>query len=56
VQPVRADHEVEPRAVGSFLQALLLGVVAQHLFDAPGAPTGQDLARSIRLLADRLEG
>ncbi|TCC53133.1 TetR/AcrR family transcriptional regulator [Kribbella capetownensis] len=54
---VDADGDPETaQAVGSFLQALMLGVVALHLFDADSAPTGQELARSIRLVADRLDG
>ncbi|MEU4287428.1 helix-turn-helix domain-containing protein [Kribbella sp. NPDC026596] len=44
------------QAVGSFLQALLLGVVALNMFDPDSAPTGAELAASIRQVADRLEG
>ena len=49
-----ADPETVQR-VGSFFQALLLGVVALYLFDPEKAPSGEDLATSIRLVADRLK-
>ena len=52
---VDADTDPETtRAVGSFLQALLLGVVALNMFDPGSAPTGEDLADSIRGVAGRL--
>ena len=48
-----ADPE-EVQAIGSLLQALLLGVVAQGMFDPDSAPTGEQLAQSLRTLADRI--
>ncbi|HEY3559421.1 MAG TPA: TetR family transcriptional regulator [Kribbella sp.] len=44
----------EVQAIGSLLQAMLLGVVAQSMFDPGTAPTGEELARSLRQLADRI--
>jgi AcrR family transcriptional regulator len=44
----------EAQAVGSLLQAMLLGIVAQRMFDPDNAPTGEQLAQSVRALADRL--
>ena len=52
------DEDADPETVqrvGTFFQALLLGVVALYLFDPDKAPTGEDLATSIRLVADRLK-
>ena len=40
--------------VGSFLQALLLGVVALTMFDPERAPRGEDLSASIQLMAAKL--
>jgi AcrR family transcriptional regulator len=48
-----ADPE-ELQAVGSLMQALLLGVVAQAMFDPESAPTGEQLAQSLRSVADRI--
>ncbi|MFG1907275.1 TetR/AcrR family transcriptional regulator [Kribbella sp. NPDC048928] len=48
-----ADLE-EIQAIGSLLQAMLLGVVAQRMFDPDSAPSGDELARSLRALADRI--
>jgi AcrR family transcriptional regulator len=48
-----ADPE-ELQAVGSLMQALLLGVVAQAMFDPDTAPTGEQLAQSLRSVADRI--
>jgi AcrR family transcriptional regulator len=48
-----ADPE-EVQAIGSLLQAMLLGVVAQSMFDPDTAPTGEELAKSLRALADRV--
>lgn len=48
-----ADPE-EVQAIGSLLQAMLLGVVAQSMFDPDTAPTGEELAKSLRALADRI--
>jgi hypothetical protein len=48
-----ADPE-HVQAMGSFLQALLLGVVAQSMLDPDRAPTGDQLAQSLRTLADRV--
>ncbi|MFI5691309.1 TetR/AcrR family transcriptional regulator [Kribbella sp. NPDC051586] len=48
-----ADPE-EVQAIGSLLQAMLLGVVAQSMFDPDSAPTGDQLAQSLRTLADRI--
>jgi AcrR family transcriptional regulator len=53
-----ADPDSDPETVqrvGAFFQALLLGVVALYLFDPAKAPTGEDLASSIQLVADRLK-
>ncbi|TCC11601.1 TetR/AcrR family transcriptional regulator [Kribbella soli] len=44
----------EVQAIGSLLQAMLLGVVAQRMFDPDSAPTGAELAKSLRALADRV--
>ncbi|MGZ0150025.1 TetR/AcrR family transcriptional regulator [Kribbella sp. WER1] len=43
-----------PEEAGGLLQAMLLGVVAQSMFDPASAPTGEELARSLRALADRV--
>ena len=51
------DPDADPeqvQAIGSLLQALLLGVVAQGMFDPDSAPTGEQLAQSLRALADRI--
>lgn len=48
-----ADPE-EVQAIGSLLQAMLLGIVAQSMFDPDSAPTGEELAKSLRALADRV--
>ncbi len=48
-----ADSE-EVQAIGSLLQAMLLGVVAQSMSDPDTAPTGEELAKSLRALADRV--
>lgn len=51
------DPDADPeqvQAIGSLLQALLLGVVAQSMFDPESAPTGEQLAQSLRTLADRI--
>jgi AcrR family transcriptional regulator len=40
--------------VGSFLQALLLGVVALTMFDPERAPRGEDIADSVQLIAAKL--
>ncbi|WP_329004410.1 TetR/AcrR family transcriptional regulator [Kribbella sp. NBC_00709] len=48
-----ADPE-EVQAIGSLLQALLLGVVAQAMLDPETTPTGEQLAQSLRSLADRI--
>lgn len=51
------DPDTDPatvQQVGSFLQALLLGVVALWMFDPAQAPKGEDLAKAIELIAARL--
>ena len=48
------DDPATVQLVGSFLQALLLGVVALSLFDAEKAPTGEDLAKAIELISARI--
>ncbi|MEV6284403.1 TetR family transcriptional regulator [Kribbella sp. NPDC051770] len=48
--------EATTQQVGSFLQALLLGVVALTMFNSEQAPRGEDLAASIQLLARKLGG
>ncbi|MEV8377656.1 helix-turn-helix domain-containing protein [Kribbella sp. NPDC056861] len=40
--------------LGTFYQALMLGVIALSLFDAEKAPTGDDLATAIQLVAAQL--
>ncbi|RSN34625.1 TetR family transcriptional regulator [Amycolatopsis sp. WAC 01416] len=42
--------DVTVRAVGSFYQALLTGVMAQWLIDPENAPTGKDLAIAARTI------
>lgn len=44
----------EVQAIGRLLQAMLLGVVAQSMFDPASAPTGEQLAQALRKLADRV--
>lgn len=44
----------EVQAIGALLQAMLLGVVAQSMFDRASAPTGEQLAQALRKLADRV--
>lgn len=52
---VGPDAEPEDvQAMGSLLQAMLLGVVAQRMFDPDSAPSGEELARSLRTLAGRI--
>ncbi|ONI67953.1 hypothetical protein BWI15_33350 [Kribbella sp. ALI-6-A] len=46
--------EASAQRVGSFLQALLLGVVALTMFDPERAPRGEDIAGSIQLIAAKL--
>jgi AcrR family transcriptional regulator len=51
------DADADPAEVdriGSFLQALLLGVVVLYLFDPAKAPSPEDLAASIRAVAERI--
>ncbi|MGW7492584.1 TetR/AcrR family transcriptional regulator [Streptomyces sp. NPDC054786] len=43
------------RAVGSFYQALLTGVMAQWLIDPENAPTGEDLSRALRTIVTGLQ-
>lgn len=52
VDPDAGPDQVQ--AIGSLLQALLLGVVAQSMFDPESAPTGEQLAQSLCTLADRI--
>ncbi|MFF0265877.1 TetR/AcrR family transcriptional regulator [Kribbella sp. NPDC004536] len=52
VGPDATPEEVQ--ATGTLLQAMLLGVVAQSMFDPDTAPTGEQLAHSLRALADRI--
>ena len=52
VGPDAAPEEVQ--AIGTLLQAMLLGVVAQSMFDPGTAPDGEQLAQSLRALADRV--
>ncbi|MDX6261197.1 MAG: hypothetical protein QOH84_2885 [Kribbellaceae bacterium] len=52
-----ADENTDPETVqqvGTFYQALMLGVIALSLFDPEKAPTGDDLAKSIQLVAAQL--
>ncbi|WP_432943254.1 TetR/AcrR family transcriptional regulator [Kribbella sp. CA-253562] len=48
------SDEVSAQRVGSFLQALLLGVVALTMFDPERAPRGEDIAASVQLIAAKL--
>jgi AcrR family transcriptional regulator len=45
----------EVQLVGSFLQALLLGVVVLWLFDPAKAPSGEDLAKALELVSARIQ-
>lgn len=52
-----ADENTDPdtaQQVGTFYQALMLGVIALYLFDPDKAPTGEDLAKAIQLVATQL--
>jgi AcrR family transcriptional regulator len=52
-----ADENTDPQTVqqvGTFYQALMLGVIALSLFDPEKAPTGEDLAKAIQLVATQL--
>ncbi|WP_328331123.1 TetR/AcrR family transcriptional regulator [Kribbella sp. NBC_00382] len=52
-----ADENTDPdtvQQVGTFYQALMLGVIALSLFDPEKAPTGDDLAKAIQLVATQL--
>jgi AcrR family transcriptional regulator len=53
VGPDTPQNEVQ--LVGSFLQALLLGVVVLWLFDPAKAPTGEDLAKALELVSARIQ-
>jgi hypothetical protein len=46
-----ATEEKKARAVGSFYQALLSGVIVQWLIDPEHAPSGRDLADALRTIA-----
>jgi AcrR family transcriptional regulator len=48
------SDEATVQQTGSFLQALLLGVVALTMFDPERAPRGEDLSASIQLMAAKL--
>ncbi|GAA1715160.1 TetR/AcrR family transcriptional regulator [Kribbella yunnanensis] len=53
---VDADaDQAEVDRIGSFFQALLLGVVVLYLFDPTKAPSPEDLAASIRIIAERID-
>ena len=43
------------RSLGSVQMALMSGLVAQALLDPENAPTGAEVVRGLRELADRLE-
>lgn len=52
-----AEEDTDPETVqqvGTFYQALLLGVIALWLFDPAKAPKGEDLAEAIQLVAKQL--
>jgi AcrR family transcriptional regulator len=52
-----ADENTDPdtvQQVGTFYQALMLGVIALYLFDPEKAPTGGDLATAIQLVSQQL--
>jgi AcrR family transcriptional regulator len=52
-----ADENTEPaqvQLVGTFLQALVLGVIALWLFDPSKAPSGEDLAKAIQSVSAQL--
>lgn len=44
----------EAQLVGTFYQALMLGVIALWLFDPTKAPSGEDLAKAIQLVSTQL--
>jgi AcrR family transcriptional regulator len=44
----------EVELVGTFYQALMLGVIALWLFDPAKAPSGEDLAKAIQLISAQL--
>ncbi len=51
------DKDTDPEAVqqvGTFYQALLLGVIALWLVDPSKAPKGEDLAKAIQVVAGQL--
>jgi hypothetical protein len=50
-----ALDEATVQQVGTFLQALLLGVVVLWLLDPDKAPSGDDLAKSIELVCARIQ-
>jgi AcrR family transcriptional regulator len=55
----RIDPAVDPRnaqIVGSFYQALMSGILVQWITDADRAPSGQDLAEALRIIAGTGEG
>ncbi|MEH0844145.1 TetR/AcrR family transcriptional regulator [Micromonospora sp. CPCC 205711] len=45
--------EAESRAVGSFYQALLTGLLAQWLIDPEHSPSGHDVATALRIITAR---
>ena len=55
----RIDPAIDPRKaqiVGSFYQALMSGIVVQWVTDVERAPSGQDLAEALRIVAGIGEG
>jgi AcrR family transcriptional regulator len=46
--------EAQVNAVGSFYQALIIGVMAQWLIDPEHAPSGADLAEALRVIIDEV--
>ena len=50
-----APVDEETERLGSFYQALLAGLSAQHLLDPATSLTGRDLARMITTVAGMLE-
>jgi AcrR family transcriptional regulator len=49
-----ATKEKQARAVGSFYQALLSGVLAQWLIDPEHAPTARDLTEALRMISAKV--
>lgn len=53
--PAGSDDPADVRAASSVHMALIAGLTQQWLVDPERAPTAADVARGLRLIADRLE-